>query len=379
MFMFWSLVRLLTQKPLMAVLREGEWLQSPFPMGLKTDPDGITEAGTILSPHIGSLESRQDSYKRTKRPENHGKSPALHDIAFLSSCRQPCLVWSSPATQLLPGWGFLTGLSSYYTHLAAAILTSIFCPETGCFTVLSGVFLLQHVWILLWITIVLCSQNSTSVCFFQFSSISVWELLTASWLLLTLRMLLGLNPKPLFRFRFCYTTFYLQRMYTFPYTYSNQKKTGSFIPKPLLIPSLWALLHYWASSWQQTIFGYTAVVSFSEGPVLQMVVGWKGARRSATLPCTSPLLFQGPQHLLGTQYRSGMLWPSWVPAPSQGCTGNCFSLSQTLFTHTHTELSCTHCPAPGRWLSVDSEISASQVLLRTLHELIVLNGAFCCA
>lgn len=58
-----------------------------------------------------------------------------------------------------------------------------------------------------------------------------------------------------------------------------------------------------------------------------------------------------------------------------------FSLSDPFHTHTHThtELSCTHCPAPGRWLSVDSEISASQVLLRTLHELIVLNGAFCCA
>lgn len=68
--MFWSLAPLLTQKPFMAVLREGEWLQSPSPMGLKTDPDGITEAGTILSPHIGSLESRQDTYKGAKRPEN---------------------------------------------------------------------------------------------------------------------------------------------------------------------------------------------------------------------------------------------------------------------------------------------------------------------
>lgn len=147
--MFWSLVRLLTQKPFMAVLREGEWLQSPVPMGLKTDPDGITEAGTIQFPRIGSLESCQEGYKGAKRLENYRKPPVLHNIAFLSSCRQPCLVWSFPAKQLLPGQGFLTGLPSYYTHLAAGILTSVFWPETGCFTVLSGNFLLQHVWILL--------------------------------------------------------------------------------------------------------------------------------------------------------------------------------------------------------------------------------------
>lgn len=156
------------------------------------------------------------------------------------------------------------------THLAAGILTSVFCPETGYFTVLSGAFLLQHVQILLWITVkshILGSQKCLLL-FFQFSSISVWELLTAFWLSLTLRMLLGLNSKPLFRFRFCYTAFHLQRMYTFPCTYSNQKKAGSFIPKSLLIPSLWALLHHWASSWQRTIFGYTAVMSFSEDPSL---------------------------------------------------------------------------------------------------------------
>lgn len=35
------------------------------------------------------------------------------------------------------------------THLVAGILTSVFCPETGYFTVLSGAFILQHVWILL--------------------------------------------------------------------------------------------------------------------------------------------------------------------------------------------------------------------------------------
>lgn len=86
MFMFWSLVQLLTLNPFTAVLQEGEWLQSPFLMGLKTDPDSISEAGTALSSHTGSLESHQDSYKGAKRPENCWKSPALHNITFLSSC-----------------------------------------------------------------------------------------------------------------------------------------------------------------------------------------------------------------------------------------------------------------------------------------------------
>lgn len=155
----------------MAVLLEGEWLQSPVPMGLKTDPDGITEAGTIVSPHIGSLKSRQEGYKGTKKPENYWKS-ALHNIAFLSSCRQPCPAWSFPAKQLLPRQVTIqkfSGLPSYYTHLAADILTSVFCPETGYFTVLSGTFLLQRVWILPWTTTVLCTQNSASVCPFSSS------------------------------------------------------------------------------------------------------------------------------------------------------------------------------------------------------------------
>lgn len=47
MLTFWSLVLLLTQKLFMALLREGQWLQSPVTMGSKTDPDGITKAGTI--------------------------------------------------------------------------------------------------------------------------------------------------------------------------------------------------------------------------------------------------------------------------------------------------------------------------------------------
>lgn len=140
---------------------------------------------------------------------------------------------------------------------------------------------------------------------FQFSSISVWELLTASWLSLTLRVLLGLNPKPLFSFKFCCTTFYLQRFYTFPYTYSNQKKAGSCIPKPLLIPSLWALLYVWASSCQITIFGYRAAMSFSEDPSLQMVVGWEGCEEKCHI-CLH-ISFALPKHLLGTQYLSGML------------------------------------------------------------------------
>lgn len=169
MFMFWFPVQLLTQKPFTAVLREGEWLQSPFPMGLKTDPDSISEAGTTLSSHTGSLESRQDSYKGAKRPENCWKSPALHHC-IPQLLQQPYLVWSFPAKQLLSSQRFLTGLPSYYTHLAAGLLTSVFCPGTGYFTVLSGTFLLQHVWILLWITIVLCSQNPASVCFFSSSS-----------------------------------------------------------------------------------------------------------------------------------------------------------------------------------------------------------------
>lgn len=51
-----------------------------------------------------------------------------------------------------------------------------------------------------------------------------------------------------------------------------------------------------------------------------------------------------------------------------------FSLSGPF--HTHTELSCKHCPAPGHWLSVASKISPSQVLLRALHELSALNSIF---
>ena len=43
--------------------------------------------------------------------------------------------------------------------------------------------------------------------FFQFGSTSVWELRTASCLLLTLIMLLGLNPKPIFRLGFAILLF----------------------------------------------------------------------------------------------------------------------------------------------------------------------------
>lgn len=143
---------------------------------------------------------------------------------------------------------------------------------------------------------------------------SAWELLTDSCLLLTLITLLSLNPKPIFKLVFCYTPFYLQRTYTkasFPCTYSKQKKTGSFIPKPLLTPSLSGLCSSdWASSRERTVLGCTATMCISQDPDLRTAGGWKGVRKNATFACPALLVFHRPQHLLGTKYWAGMLRPS---------------------------------------------------------------------
>lgn len=88
-------------------------------------------------------------WKIVKRLENYWKSPALHNIAFLSSCSQPHLVWSLPAKLPLPGQGFHIGFPSYHAYLAAGTLAWVFCPVTGYFMLLSGTFLLQYAQILL--------------------------------------------------------------------------------------------------------------------------------------------------------------------------------------------------------------------------------------
>lgn len=87
-------------------------------------------------------------WKIVKRLENYWKSPALHNIAFLSFCSQPHLVCSLPAELPLRDQGFLIGFPSYHTYLAAGTLAWVFCPMMGYFTVLSGTFLLQWAWIL---------------------------------------------------------------------------------------------------------------------------------------------------------------------------------------------------------------------------------------
>lgn len=247
--MFWSLAPLLTQKPFMAVLREGEWLQSPSPMGLKTDPDGITEAGTILSPHIGSLESRQDTYKGAKRQKT--TENGLPCTTSHSSAPEDSLVLSGP---------FL--LNSF----SKAEVFLLDCPVTIHTWQLRS----QHLFSVLRQVISWCFLEpffcSMSGSYFELQLYFAVKILQvfASFLPVQLNFCLGTTysflaiahtknapwpePQAFFRFKFCYTTSYLQRMQPFPCTYSNQKKTASFIPMPLLIPSLWTLLHGWASS-----------------------------------------------------------------------------------------------------------------------------------
>lgn len=121
-----------------------------------------------------------------------------------------------------------------------------------------------------------------------------------------------------------------------------------------------------------------------EDPGLKMVGGWKSIEvphMLALLLCSSiGLSFW---QLLGTQYWGGMLQPSEVSASSQGCTDSaflsCFSHSQIVFICMHiAQESCKRYSSPDCWLSVDTEVSASQVLLRTLHAVCVLNSGFRC-
>lgn len=87
--MFWSLVLLLMQKHFMTLLREGQWLQSSFAVGPETDPDGITEAGTIYSPHTGSLEGCKEDRKLLSCATLHSSASAVSLILsgpFLLNC-----------------------------------------------------------------------------------------------------------------------------------------------------------------------------------------------------------------------------------------------------------------------------------------------------
>lgn len=136
--MFWSLVLLLMQKHFMALLREGQWLQSPLAIESETDPDGITEAGAIYSPHIESLKGCKEDRKLLSCTTLHSSAPAASLIlsgTFLLNC-------------LSQARFFLLGSSVTIHTLAAGTLAWVFCLVTGCSTVLSGTFLLQCTWIL---------------------------------------------------------------------------------------------------------------------------------------------------------------------------------------------------------------------------------------
>lgn len=117
-----------------------------------------------------------------------------------------------------------------------------------------------------------------------------------------------------------------------------------------------------------------------EDPGLKMVGGWKSIR-SATYACLAPLFFHRPQ-LLAASWNTILGWD--VTTLRSFCFlsevhRQCIPHSQILFICMHiAQESCKRYSSPDCWLSVDTEVSASQVSLRTLHAVCVLDSGFRC-
>ena len=135
----------------------------------------------------------------------------------------------------------------------------------------------------------------------------------------------------------------------------------------------------WTSSWQKIVLRYTATMSVSQCPGLQMVGGWKGVRKSATIrfPC-----FFAPPQALAPAEDTILSWE--VMTFLSSCSLSevhrplLFSLSHPFHMHTYSSRQLQMLPCSRLLLASGAEVSPSQVLLRTLHTVSVSDSGFCC-
>lgn len=129
----------------------------------------------------------------------------------------------------------------------------------------------------------------------------------------------------------------------------------------------------------RTILGYTATTSISGRP--QSENGWRLEEYQENCHICLPCSFVLPQTsasgtFLGHNTGLGCYNPPKFLLPLRGAQTVAFP---TLFVCMHiAQESCKCYSPPERWLSVDTKVSASQVLLRTLHAVCVLDSGFCC-
>lgn len=335
------------------------------------------------------LKLRQSSlpilghWKVVKRLENywkllpcttvHSSAPAASLVLsgpFLLNCLSQARIFSLGSLVTIHTWQLVPwrGLSVPWQVISWCFLAPSFCSMPG-----SCLELQFH-----------SAVSKFCVCFFS-SSLAQFLCLGTTYSFLPVAHTDSAPwPEPQARVSFCCTHLHLQRMCTkdsFPRIY-KQKETGCFTPKSLHTPSLCGVCSsVWVSLWETGLFlGTQQPHPSQEDPGLKMVGGWKSIR-SATYACLAPLFFHRTQ-LLAASWNTILGWD--VTTLQSFCFlsevhRQCIPHSQILFVCMHiAQESCKRYSSPDCWLSVDTEVSASQVSLRTLHAVCVLDSGFRC-